>query len=187
MEEDATPEDVLSNGLFMNAFAIGFNAYVFIFRFGTERADGTTHIHTQVVASLPGYGLAFTRWNETDAHGELILRLVEDDVPIEGRFVDLEGRPIAGVKVMVNHVGPLGDRIVQEAAQRDPEGYSDSLFLNMPFLASGNTSLIISDRDGRFRANGLVPGVRYHLRGAAFSVFEVESGKVKDLGQAKAE
>ena len=53
--------------------------------------------HAQVVASHPGFGLAFARWNNTDANGELILRLVEDDVPIDGRIVDLEGRPVRGL------------------------------------------------------------------------------------------
>ena len=35
------------------------------------------------------------------APGELTIRLVEDGPPIEGRIVDLEGRPVAGARVKV--------------------------------------------------------------------------------------
>ena len=85
-----------------------------------------------------------------------------------GRVVDADGKPVA-------------DRFLELYQTPAVDGRVAAL------LPNRMVEFTKTDRDGRFRANGLVPGVRYHLRGAAFSVFEVESGKVKELGQAKAE
>ena len=52
-----------------------------------------------VVATLDGYGPAAAERPATD--GSLTLRLAADDVPIEGRILDREGRPVAGATVQV--------------------------------------------------------------------------------------
>jgi hypothetical protein len=49
-----------------------------------------------------------------------------------------------------------------------------------------------TDRDGRFRIDGLVPGQPYHLwysqtQSQPYEKIQVEPGKVKDLGDAKIE
>ena len=51
----------------------------------------------QVIASAEGFGPAWTGLAEIK--GEIELRLVPDDIPIEGRLLTLEGRPIAGITV----------------------------------------------------------------------------------------
>jgi RNA polymerase sigma factor (sigma-70 family) len=56
--------------------------------------------HVQVVAAAPGYGPAWASLVGLD-RGELTLRLVKDDVPVKGRVLDLEGRPVAGAAVRV--------------------------------------------------------------------------------------
>ena len=43
------------------------------------------------------------------ASGELTVRLVEDGPPIEGRIVDLEGRPVAGAQVKAGALSFSGD------------------------------------------------------------------------------
>src|SRR5206468_2596973 len=88
-----------------------------------------------------------------------------------GRVVDANGKPIADLFLDLYQTQAVDGRVAALLPNRMVEA----------------TKADKTDRDGRFRANGLVPGVRYHLRGAAFSVFEVESGKVKELGQAKAD
>jgi RNA polymerase sigma factor (sigma-70 family) len=58
-----------------------------------------------VVASAPGFGPGWVPGAfKAAASGELTVRLVEDGPPIEGRIVDLEGRPVSGARVKA---GPL--------------------------------------------------------------------------------
>ena len=57
--------------------------------------DGFGRIH--VVATAEGFGPSWT--SLAGAKGDVELRLVKDDVPIEGRLVSLEGRPLAGIEV----------------------------------------------------------------------------------------
>jgi RNA polymerase sigma factor (sigma-70 family) len=54
----------------------------------------------QVVAAAKGYGPGWVL-AEDIRKGELTIRLAEDDVPIKGRIVDLQGRPVAGGRVRV--------------------------------------------------------------------------------------
>jgi hypothetical protein len=44
-----------------------------------------------------------------DGPGEVTLRLAKDDVPIKGRVVDLEGRPVAGARILVGAVAKRAD------------------------------------------------------------------------------
>ncbi|HTU92288.1 MAG TPA: sigma-70 family RNA polymerase sigma factor [Gemmataceae bacterium] len=53
---------------------------------------------THVLAAAEGYGFAAVRLGKPGAE-ELALRLVKDDVPIQGRIVDLQGRPVVGARV----------------------------------------------------------------------------------------
>jgi RNA polymerase sigma factor (sigma-70 family) len=57
----------------------------------------------RVVATGDGHG---ADWGEVPAEGagELTLRLVKDDVPIQGRILTLEGKPVAGARVRVQWV-----------------------------------------------------------------------------------
>ncbi len=57
--------------------------------------------HTYVLAAAEGYGFAVARVGERGA-ADLTLRLVKDDVPIRGRILDLQGRPVAGVQVRID-------------------------------------------------------------------------------------
>jgi hypothetical protein len=52
-----------------------------------------------IIAAAPGFGPAWVRAGKLPASGEVILRLVLDDVPIDGRIIDLEGRPVPGATV----------------------------------------------------------------------------------------
>jgi RNA polymerase sigma factor (sigma-70 family) len=55
---------------------------------------------TQVVAAAKGYGPGWVL-AEDIRKGELTIRLAEDNVPIKGRIVDLQGRPVGGGRVRV--------------------------------------------------------------------------------------
>ena len=83
------------------------------FSFSIPLADFDDRIygrHARVAATAEGFGIGLTDSEIPDAGRDLTLRLVED-VPIEGRVVDLEGRPVAGATVTVAHLWspPGGD------------------------------------------------------------------------------
>jgi len=104
--------------------------------------DGFGGIH--VIATAEGFGPGWTRLAE--AKGEIELRLTPDDVPIEGRLLTLEGRPIAGVAVRALRVEDLSNPA--QAVFGAPSG----------FFQSATT-----DTDGRFRLPGIGRGRRATL------------------------
>ncbi|SRR5579883_1083038 len=57
---------------------------------------------TYVVAAAEGYGFAAAQVGKSGA-AELTLRLVKDDVPIRGRIIDLEGKPVAGARIQIGN------------------------------------------------------------------------------------
>jgi hypothetical protein len=63
--------------------------------------------HPYVLAAAEGYGFALASLDKPEAATDLTLRLVKDDVPIRGRVLNLEGKPVAGVRVRVNDFEPL--------------------------------------------------------------------------------
>src|SRR5262249_27756603 len=60
--------------------------------------------HIFVGAMAEGYGPAFKRVGKRQAAGDLTLQLAKDDVPVVGRIVDLQGKPVAGVTVSVRGI-----------------------------------------------------------------------------------
>lgn len=56
---------------------------------------------TNIAATADGFGPAWVVYGEIDADQPITLQLV-DDLPIRGRVIDLEGRPIAGTVVKVS-------------------------------------------------------------------------------------
>ncbi len=53
-----------------------------------------------VVAMADGYGVGVPTFQDKPTH--LTLRLAKDDVPITGRILDLQGKPVAGVTVSIH-------------------------------------------------------------------------------------
>ncbi|HEY7330711.1 MAG TPA: sigma-70 family RNA polymerase sigma factor [Gemmataceae bacterium] len=64
----------------------------------------------QVVAAAKGYGPGWAL-AEDIRKGELTIPLAESNVPIKGRIVDLQGRPVAGARVRVIRLERGGDFI----------------------------------------------------------------------------
>ncbi len=94
-----------------------------------------------VLARAPGYAFGLT--DHGDPTKESTLRLVNDDLPITGRIIDLEGRPIVGATVKVISVrlpvrGPLapGLKALQVAnGVMPPKGPVDAWFKNIADLS----------------------------------------------------
>jgi RNA polymerase sigma factor (sigma-70 family) len=91
---------------------------------------------------------------------------------ITGRFLDTDGQPIVGVNIT-----PAGEK-----------GTTMDLYRHQ----SRQAELPSTDKDGRFRVDGLVPGVKFYLslhKGRTYysaepriGLRQVESGKTLDLG-----
>lgn len=122
----------------------------------------------KLIARAKGFALD---WVDLDLKkpGELTLRLPKDDVPIDGRIVDLEGRPVAGVKIELGTIfksddGQLGTYFDQVKSKDLYYGNADfdllkhatATELNLP--ASQTT-----DADGRLHLSGIGRNRVVHL------------------------
>ncbi|HEY2589699.1 MAG TPA: polysaccharide biosynthesis/export family protein [Tepidisphaeraceae bacterium] len=105
----------------------------------------------QITARTDGYGMDWQTFDHIDpATGDLVLRLVPD-LPVKGRIVDLEGRPVPGVQVTVE--GLSSHILTRESEfQHPPENYRA---IGEPLAATGRAGAIVSDADGRFQIDGL--------------------------------
>ncbi len=112
-----------------------------------------------VVALAPGFGHSWVGADNAEALTNVTVKLVKD-VPIEGRVVDLQGRPIAGASVQVRSVGFRQDG-------GDLKGFVDALRAGQwPFgplwpgtrvgpALLGLTRPAVTGADGKFRLNGI--------------------------------
>jgi RNA polymerase sigma factor (sigma-70 family) len=116
--------------------------------------------NVEVSAVAPGYGPARTRESTLDT-GEVELRLIADDVPIRGRILDTQGRPMAGVGV---HLGgayepPAGDvdALLRSGTIREDQ-LSGGVHTTGWWIKEGDgwtKKTIRTGPDGRFRIDGL--------------------------------
>jgi RNA polymerase sigma factor (sigma-70 family) len=125
-----------------------------------------------VIAYAPGFGVG---WAEIDdvkdpkPIGELTLRLVRD-VPVTGRVINTEGRPVPGVSVATTLVAtPPDDKLDSFLAgwKRDIEEAIYSSKHELHVSLDRVTGRTVTDRDGRFtlRGAGAERVVRLVLRG----------------------
>ncbi len=118
-------------------------------------AEGRT-----VAALAEGFGPG---WLVVDAAGsarELTLALARDDIPLTGRVLDLQGRPVEGVAVrVVGILAPPGGDLV--AWLRAGEGKSTREFWpeahrhSLNFGGPGTLPSATTGADGRFRLAGI--------------------------------
>ncbi len=112
------------------------------------------------LAVAEGFGPA---WGDpAEGGGELTLKLAPDDLPIEGRVVDLEGRPVAGAVVRVVGIGEpksggnLDAWIAAARADREPWYRINNDLLRSAWFRGGDLGpKATSDADGRFRLVGV--------------------------------
>jgi RNA polymerase sigma factor (sigma-70 family) len=133
---------------------------------------------TSVLAAAEGYGFAAAKVGKPGA-ADLTLRLVKDDVPIRGRVLDLQGKPIAGVRVRIDDMlwAPRKNDLTGWLAalkenKKDPNTidweyltglYSPALDLLIPPVMTG--------ADGSFRIDGIGREriARLHIEGPAIA------------------
>ena len=114
----------------------------------TDSEQANAQDNSMVLAKAPGFGLGL-RLKDSQ------IRLSEGDVPINGQIVDLEGRPIAGVKIRLVRLHLLSPEARREAdARTGPYQFPTARSLGLdgePALPGG----VVTDADGRFRMEGL--------------------------------
>jgi RNA polymerase sigma factor (sigma-70 family) len=92
----------------------------------------------QVVARAKGYGPAWVWINQKNlAKNNISLRLPRAEVPIQGRVLDLQGRPVAGAAVRLIRI-----------ETRPAEEWLDGQWVDAP-------RLVTTGKDGRFRLTGV--------------------------------
>jgi hypothetical protein len=110
---------------------------------------------TVVAAVAPGFPPAWTKWNHTNAAGEVILTFTTADTPIEGHILDLEGNPVRGAEVRIQHLEAAVRDL--KALNRDMSPKSGALFVEripaLPGWVAGQA--VKTGADGRFRIAGL--------------------------------
>lgn len=129
---------------------------------GPDGRFGLTAARDQspLIAAADGYGPAWV--SNFDKADDLTLRLVRDDVPITGRILDLQGKPVAGVTLKPHALkssptGKLDAWLGETRTRRDGIGLEYeklSIAVWNPTLASVFPR-ITTDREGRFRINGV--------------------------------
>lgn len=114
----------------------------------------------RILATAKGYGFDWLDVPFNDAGKEATLRLVKDDVPIQGRILSLEGKPLAGIKVSVQALQafPRDDLDRALDAQRKGNLIADATevhFLWYPHHVPVPSLTAMTGADGRFRIDGI--------------------------------
>ena len=137
--------------------------------------------------------------------GEATLRLVRDDVPVRGRVLDSQGRPVAGVVVRVRAIWEVNDGVDLDAMLASGAVDEDMLRcapvrrlarLGDPDLASGPAPLWPGGRntwttgaDGRFEVRGIgrdrIARLEFHGGGVADGTLDVMARPAKAPPKAR--
>ncbi len=112
-----------------------------------------------VTAVASGYAPAFVPYVAIENNPSTTLKLVEDTVPITGRVVDLEGKPIAGITVKPSTVvaTPQGDlnQWIEGVKQNDIVAQRAAHWPPLPLIGTGIPEEATTDADGRFTITGI--------------------------------
>jgi RNA polymerase sigma factor (sigma-70 family) len=120
------------------------------FRLTIARADLEKNV--KLIGAAKDYGPDWVDTAELVKGDDLTLRLVKDDVPINGRIRDLEGQPVAGATVWVGRVEKGDLQRFLEAKKRSP--FPDVLKM-LAATALDLPASVTTGKDGRFRLTGI--------------------------------
>ena len=123
--------------------------------------DGPPWHAAMIAAVAPGYGPAWITAGEA-VQGGAELRLVRDDLPIRGRVLDSQARPVAGAAIRVEFLGLTRDGVdldgLLASGKLDWDG-SMVPTIRRPQWPSptwiGRDGRVTTDADGRFELKGL--------------------------------
>ncbi len=133
------------------------------FRFTVAKADWPANPEAvlQVVAVADGFGPGWVALDKSAAQ-DVTVRLARDDVPIAGRVLDLEGRPIRGatIRPVVLMTTPNEDltpwfRAIQDGKRFHHKDILSKQLIVFPHGVAGFPRTATTDGDGRFRLTGI--------------------------------
>jgi RNA polymerase sigma factor (sigma-70 family) len=119
------------------------------FRLSVARAD--LERGAKVVARAKDHGPDWVESAGLDKGGEVTLRLARDDVPINGRIIDLEGQPVAGATI---EVGRLEQSDMKRWLELAKKGVSNHQDRDLASEALDGPLTVKTGKDGRFRLTG---------------------------------
>ncbi|HEY7326460.1 MAG TPA: sigma-70 family RNA polymerase sigma factor [Gemmataceae bacterium] len=128
------------------------------FRFELPRSDIRSDWNLTLVAASDGFGVDAVELPKGDSPAEVTLRLVKDQ-PIEGRIVNTEGKPLAGVQVRALELsttqsGNLDDFLTAWKQEWRLAFGQLSRHMSVLLPLDGKASNAVTDKDGRFRIRG---------------------------------
>jgi hypothetical protein len=133
----------------------------------------------QLLFAHPEKKLAGKRTLRGDEKGDVSVQL-EPWGALTGRVLDEDARPVAGARLQT--------------------GYVDSPFFHpMTWWVSSQGEVVRTDREGRFRAEGMTPGVKFRLSMSSSGMtflpitgtpdgqmeLSIRAGETKDLGEIR--
>jgi RNA polymerase sigma factor (sigma-70 family) len=138
--------------------------------------DATPWEHAEVIAVAEGHGigLAPPSRGKSAPRADLTVRLAQDDVPLRGRIVDLQGKPIAGATVRVRGViAPIKEdlsafvKALSDKQELFPSVHEHA-FGPLEGLGANNLGTLFprasTDADGLFQFQGIGRERLVHLR-----------------------
>jgi hypothetical protein len=132
------------------------------FQFLVPRSDSDRgpFVRLQVVGTADGFGLGWVNLTPPKADGDVTLQMVKD-VPITGRIIDPEGRPIAGATLRLLGLAatPEGDLSpwLEAVGKKKVKWLIDSDYFkdSLPGGVPGLPITVTTDRAGRFHLAGI--------------------------------
>ena len=121
--------------------------------------DKTTRIAPRSPPSPRGFGPDWVKLDLDSAGKELTLRLRRDDVPIEGRILNLEGKPVRGLTVYLASLmelpADLLEKLRENAGKPNPGLFRDEMANALILGKEGPIPPVRTGIDGRFHLTGV--------------------------------
>jgi Sigma-70, region 4 len=169
--------------------------------------DGGPGWHKALIAAAaPGFAPGWVEAGGVVEEGEATLRLVRDDVPVRGRVLDSQGRPVAGVVVRIRTIWELKDGVDRDALLASGELPEDMSPVNRQFgrdlgpaaptwqpdpgpFWPGGRNAWTTGADGRFEVRGIgrdrVARLEFHGGGVADCTLDVMARSAKTLARPR--
>ena len=151
-------------------------------RFSLPITSSAADTAVTVAATAKGFAAGWATW-DAKAPDDLTIALAADDIPIRGRILDLEGKPIAGVMVRVDaaHAVPDGGL---KAYLEWTAGYRARPQLNsINGPPPGVAAEVETDEEGRFQITGIgrERAVRLFISGPGIAYEQISVMTVREL------
>jgi RNA polymerase sigma factor (sigma-70 family) len=139
----------------------------------TSGRDGKFHLNVtraamkqqpQVTAWAGGYALDWAPLDDSGKVTDLTLRLAKDDAPIEGRILDLQGKPVAGARVRLVRLSRTEGSNLDEWVKSIGRSAQDAVTSEYTYFRRhigepgqpppGLPAEVTTDAEGRFKLQG---------------------------------